>query len=47
MIYYNKRANYVGEMGISTPCYTTMKEQNYVSFELYLPSSHSNDIAIE
>jgi uncharacterized protein with PQ loop repeat len=28
--YYNERANYVGQMGIRTPCYTTMKEQNYV-----------------
>jgi len=31
MLYYNKRANDVGEMDIRTPYYTTIKEQNYVT----------------
>jgi hypothetical protein len=38
MLFYNERANCVGQMGIRTPCNTTMKEQNY---EL---QKHRNDL---
>jgi hypothetical protein len=41
MLFYNERANCVGQMGIRTPCNTTMKEQNYVPIKL---QKHRNDL---